>query len=33
MKKATLKDIAAHFSDSISTASKAINGSQEISAA
>jgi LacI family transcriptional regulator len=33
MKKVTLKDIAAHFSVSISTASKAINGSHEISAA
>lgn len=33
MKKITLKDIAAHFSVSISTASKAINGSHEISVA
>ncbi len=33
MKKITLKDIAAHFSVSISTASKAINGSHEISTA
>jgi len=31
MKKITLKDIAAHFSVSVSTASKAINGSHEIS--
>lgn len=33
MKKITLKDIAAHFSVSVSTASKAINGSHEISSA
>lgn len=33
MKKITLKDIAAHLEVSISTASKAINGSHEISAA
>jgi LacI family transcriptional regulator len=33
MKKITLKNIAAHFSVSISTASKAITGSHEISAA